>query len=117
MFVMRGGCVRTRGDEVARENITQKEKKKKRLSTLSAARLPLIYPFFPSPALPPLTPLSALLSLPFYSACRRLQCAEPIEERKRERERERGRKRDDGESEGGEVEERNERVVTGSVCV
>lgn len=94
--------MRTRGDEVARENITQKGKKKKKaIDALSCSSS--------SPALPLLTPLSAALPL-FHFDC-------SVQSRsRREGERERGRKRD-GERDGGEVEERNERVVTGSVCV
>ena len=117
VFVMRGGCVRTRGDEVARENITQKEKKKKRdyrrsqlLVVLSFIRsFPLQLFLFSHP--------SQLSSL-FHFTPPAVDCSvQSRSRRERERERERGRKRDDGESEGGEVEERNERVVTGSVCV
>ncbi len=67
---------------------------------------------------------TTLLPSPFYSGCCRLQCGEQIGA---ERDRERGKKRDmqrerEGyavEGDGGEKRERerNERVVTGSVCV
>lgn len=93
--------MRTRGDEVARENITQKEKKKKKISTLSAAHLPLRLFLFLHPS------QQRSLSSISTAVCRADRGG---------RERERGRKRD-GERDGGEVEERNERVVTGSVCV
>lgn len=67
--------MRTRGDEVARENITQKGKKKKKGYRRSQLLI------FLSGSSSSYTPLSSAPSLLF-----RLQCAEPIEERERERE-------------------------------
>lgn len=83
--------MRTRGDEVARENITQKGKKKKKGYRRSQLLI------FLSGSSSSYTPLSSAPSLLF-----RLQCAEPIEERERERERQEKRWRKRRRGGGGE---------------
>ena len=90
--MMRGGCVRTRGDEVARENITQKEKKKREtidaLSCSSSSHLSVLSLSSSSSSHTPLSsPLSSiLLRLPSTAVCRADRG-----EKEREREREAGK--------------------------